>query len=148
MNEVFRDNTASYLKQVSRSLAKEFAQSKNANIIQKHTVTIVESKGSDTLQRHSPLVERIDENLLYEMNQSGFRIIDRKSMKNFGKTIESDYFLVSTYTNYKYEMVINSRIVDSKSGIIQASAQITVPRKIVRNVDKLYKRDTWFTPPK
>jgi TolB-like protein len=144
---LYRDNTAAYITKVSRSIASQLDSSKNASEIKKYTITITPMVQSSDFKTSLPITNRIDENLIYELSQKGFLMIDANAMKILGASaIESKYILVSSYTNYKYEMVINSRIVERKTGLVCASAQVSVPRKTLKAVDKLYNKNSWFTP--
>lgn len=144
---LYRDNTASYINQLTKSIAKQYVNAKNSTHLKEKNILIMATYESGDMNKSLPITQRIDENLMYEMAQNGFKIVDSNTMKYLNlPEVEIAYILVSTYTNYKYEMVINSRIIDKKTGVIQASAQVQVPRKVLKDVEKLYNKNSWFTP--
>jgi len=144
---LYRDNTASYIRQVTKSIAKQYVSAKNSAILKEKNMLIMATYESGDINKSLPITQRIDENLMYEMAQNGFKIIDSNTMKHLNlQEGNVSYILVSTYTNYKYEMVINSRIIDKKTGVVQASAQVQVPRKVLKDVEKLYNKNSWFAP--
>ncbi len=144
---LYRDNTASYINKITTSLAQQYAASKNSTLLKEKSIIIMPTVESNDREATLPITQRIDENLIYEMTQEGFHIVDTKTMDRLGiKEIKAEYILVSTYTNYKYEMVINSRIIEKKTGLVYATAQIQVPRKVLKDVEKLYNKNSWFTP--
>jgi TolB-like protein len=144
---LYRDNTASYISKITKSIAKQYEASKNIALLQKKSIIITPSVDSSDRKTTLPITQRIDENLIYEMAQAGFHIVDYKSL-NFLENLKRDaeYILVSTFTNYKHEMVINSRIIDKKTGLVYATAQVQVPRRVLKDVDKLYNKNSWFSP--
>ena len=143
---LYRDNTASYISKITKSIVKQFQVSDNASKIQKGTLIITPMVNINDYKETLPITNRIDENLMYELSRSDFNVIDTRAMKTLGvQDISSEYIVVSSFTNYKYEMVINSRIVNKRTGVICASAQIQVPRKVLKDVDKLYNKNTWFS---
>jgi len=132
-------NTASYISKVAESIAKEFKKSKK-------TIVITPIVSLNDFKTSLPVTKRVDEELIYAMSKEGFNIIDTSSLKMLGiKNTTSDYILVSTFIRYKYEMIINSRIVDRKSGLVISVAEAKLPRKIVKDVDRLYKKHSWFS---
>lgn len=146
---LYRDNTASYILQVTRTLTQQLLQTKNIAALQAQTLTITPTVNIDDLTTTLPITRQIDENMLYQLNHAGFHVIDVNALKILGaKDITSDLVLVSTYTRYRYEMVINARIIERKTGITSASAQVRVPRRVLKNVEKLYNKNSWFTPQK
>jgi TolB-like protein len=144
---LYRDNAAAYINKISKSISTQYLSSKNAATIKEKTILLTPMVDINDCNTSMPITKRIDENIIYEMSQNGFLMIDTKAMSILGvKNLESDYILVSSYTKYRYEMVINSRIVDKKTGIVCASAQVKVPRRVLKDVDKLYNKNSWFTP--
>ena len=143
---LYRDNTASYVNKITKSIVKQFLNSNNASKIQNGTILIVPMVDIHDLKTMLPITKRIDENVMYEMSDNAFHVIDISAMKIMGtKEIVSEYLYISTFTNYKYEMVINARIVNKQTKVICASAQVVVPRKVLKDVEKLYNKDMWFS---
>jgi len=146
---VFRDNAASYISQVTRSITAQFIQSDNYKLIKDKSIIITPMVSSEEYKITLPITRRIDENLAYEMSKKGFVIVDTNAMKILGvKDINATYIVVSSFTKYRYEMVINSRVVDVKNGKILGVAQVKVPRKILKEVERLYKKNSWFSETK
>ncbi len=144
---LYRDNTASYINKITTSLAQQYAVSKNSTLLKEKNIIIMATVESSDRKTTLPITQRIDENLIYEMAQAGFHIVDDKTMHALGVAkIDAEYILVSTFTNYKSEMVINSRIIEKQTGLVYATAQIQVPRKVLKNVEKLYNKNSWFIP--
>ena len=147
--QLYRDNTVAYILKVTRTLTQQFLQHKNIKTLQSQTLIITPTVNIDDFTTTLPITRQIDENMLYQLSHAGFHVIDLHAMKILGaQDITSDLVLVSTYTRYRYEMVINARIIKRKTGVVMASAQVRVPRRVFKSVEKLYNKNSWFAPQK
>ena len=145
VDTLYRDNTASYISKITKDIVKQFKNSNNASSIEKGTIVVTPMVNINDFKETLPITNRIDENLIYELSINAFKVIDTRAMNTLGvREIPYDYLVISNFTNYRYEMVINSRIVDKKTGVVCASAQVQVPKKILKSVNKLYNKNSWF----
>lgn len=138
-------NTATYIDKITKSIAKQLRNNKNFNSIKEKTIIIAHLVDIKDFKSILSITKRVDENLIYAMTKEGFKIIDRTSLKILGlKNITADCVLVSSFIRYKYEMVINSRIIDKKSGLVLSVAQVKVAKKVLKEVNRLYNKNRWF----
>ncbi len=144
-NSFYRDNTAAYIQKITHNLVEQYTKSQQLTTLQEGTILLYATRSSHDYNSTLPITQHIDENLIYEMNQCGFKVVDTKALDllKIPKT-KTKYALFSTYTNYKHEMVINSRIIKKEDGVVIATAQVRVPRRVLRDVEKLYDKDGWF----
>jgi TolB-like protein len=97
------------------------------------------------------------------MQVRGYKIIDFKTMENIvidkkgdflfsrdlsklRKSLNVDYALTGTYVDYKNGTVINARIIDLRTHIILSTAQILIPKHIVKRASLKEHRIPSFKP--
>ena len=126
-----------YVNGISYNLAEQLSETvatyKRATLLikMKKIVNLYEKKQT------SIATQKIEENLIHEMFLKNFNIISQESSANS--------YMQGTYTNYKNGMLINARIVDKKSGLVYASAQVFLDKKELKSINKIYKKYTWFS---
>jgi len=142
-------NQPAVINQLVSALADQLTQNKNFKDISKSAIAITSFVSLDNLSKTSRLGNILSENLIHEMQVRGYKIIDFKMMENIvvdkkgdflfsrdisklRKSLNVDYALTGTYIEYKTGTVINARIVDLRTHIILSSAQILVPKKLVK----------------
>ena len=80
---------------------------------------------------------KINENLINDLFVRGYKIV-----KNDTKY---DYcVLISTFTNFKEGMLINSRIVDKKTSVVHSTAKVFISKKELKKINKIYHQYSWF----
>jgi len=134
----YKKAVVNYVSSVSKKIAQEL--SKNMPIYKKSslTVKIMPINNLYKPKKISIATKKISENLLDAMFHEGFKVVD--DTKN-----RADAKMLGTYINYKQGMLINTRIVDTSSGIIYSSSQVFVSRKELRSINKIYDKYDWFS---
>lgn len=161
-SNVGRVNVAGYVNIIASSIAEQLGQNKNFDNFEDTPIAIMSIVDMNNFKKTSPIAKRISENLIHEMHVRGYKVIDYKAMctieidKNgdylFSRAIKDlqnqrtiTYALSGTYTNYKDGMAVNIRIIDIKSSIVLSTAQVFVPKKVLKSVNKIYTKSTWFS---
>lgn len=80
---------------------------------------------------------KINENLIHDLFVRGYKIV--KSDKE-----PYDCVLISTFTNFKEGMLINSRIIDVNRSLVHSTAKVFVPKKELKEINKIYHKYDWF----
>ena len=157
------NNEPAVMNQLVSALADQLTQNKNFVNIQKSAIAITSFVSLDNLQSTSRLSNILSENLIHEMQVRGYKIIDFKTMENIvidkkgdflfsrdlsklRKSLNVDYALTGTYVDYKNGTVINARIIDLRTHIILSTAQILIPKHIVKRASLKEHRIPSFKP--
>jgi TolB-like protein len=142
---LYRDNAAAYVNKVAKTIVSNLNRSPHTQNIKSQNLAIEPIYNIDDTNTTLPITKRIEETLFDALSKNSFKVIDIATLKKLNQnTPQIDFVLISTYTIYKYEMVINSRIVQKKDGNVVATSQVVVPRRTLRDVEKLYTKDRWF----
>ncbi len=161
-DNVGRVNVAGYVNRIASSIAEQLGQNKNFDNFEDTPIAIMSIVDMNDFKKTSPIAKRISENLIHEMHVRGYKVVDYKAMckieidKNgdyvFSRAIADlqnqrtiVYALSGTYTNYKDGMAINIRIIDIKTSIVLSTAQVFVPKKVLKSINRMYTKNTWFT---
>ncbi len=154
---------AGVVNQLVSAIADQLTQNKDFKDIKHKTIAITSFVCLDNLKVTSRLSNIISENLLHEMQVRGYRVIDFKTMESISvgkygdfifsrdteklrKSLEVDYVLTGTYTSYRNGVAINARIIDLKTHIILSTAQIFIPKRISKFLEKSQREIEDFTP--
>ena len=157
-----RVNVAGYLNTIASSIAEQLGQNKDFTKMQETPMAILSIVDMNDFKKTSPAAKRISENLIHEMQVRGYKVIDYKAMNQIEIDKNGEYVfsramkdlknqrvatcaLSGTYAKYKDGMVINCRIIDIKTSIVLSTAQVFVPRKVLRKIERVHKKNTWFT---
>ena len=160
-NNRSQNNSSKYIKEISYSLAKQLNQSGYSRYIKTKTLVILSIVELKNYKKTSELGKRISEDLIYNMQNFGYKILDYKAsnsividkngeylfsraMKDLKKQRNVTYALSGTYTRYRDSLAINCRIIDIKTSIVVATASLTIPRYILQKIDKKKKQNNWF----
>ena len=60
-------------------------------------------------------------------------------------TLNVDYALTGTYTEYRKGTVVNARIINLKTHVVLSSAQVMIPRRVAKRISKIQTIPN-FTP--
>ena len=161
-DNVGKINVAGYINRVTSSIAEQLGQNKDFEDIKETPIAIMSIVDMNDFKKTSPIAKRISENLIHEMHVRGYKVVDYKAMSKieidnngeyvFSRAIKDlknqrliSYALSGTYTNYRDGMAINCRIIDIKTSVVLSTAQVFVPKKVLKSVNKLYNKNTWFS---
>ena len=161
-DNVGKVNVAGYVNRIASSIAEQLGQNKDFANLQETPIAILSIVDMNDFKKTSPIAKRISENLIHEMHVRGYKVVDYKAMSQieidqngdyvFSRAIKDlknqrmiTYALSGTYANYKDGMAINCRIIDIKTSLVLSTAQVFVPRKVLKSIDKMYKKNSWFT---
>lgn len=159
------ESTAATLNQLVSALSDQLTQNKNFINIQDSSIAITSFVCLENFQANSRLSNILSENLIHEMQVRGYKIIDFKTMGNIQINRDGDflfsrditkltkelsvaYALTGTYTRYKDGTVVNARIIDLQTHVVLSSAQIFIPRKVVKRLENFEHRIVNFIPHK
>jgi len=153
------------MNQVVSAMADQLTQNKNFVNIEKNTIAITSFVNLDNIKATSRLGHILSENFIHEMQVRGYKIIDFKTMnkikidsngdflfsRDISKlrtTLNVDYALTGTYVKYRTGIVVNARIISLKTHIVLSTAQILIPRRVVKRISTDKNQIVNFTPNK
>jgi len=160
-NDSTQNNVSKHLKDIAHHIAQQLNKSKNSDYIKTRTLAILSIVDIEDFKRTSDLGKRISENLIYEMQISGYKVLDYKAtnsitiddkgeylfsraIKDLKKQRKVTYALSGTYTRYRDSLSINCRIIDITTSIVVATANLSIPKSILRKIDKKKSRNDWY----
>ncbi|MFT7005036.1 MAG: TolB-like protein [Sulfurimonas sp.] len=158
-------NVAGYMNRLSSSIAEQLSQNKDFQDVKNTPIAIMSIVDMNNFKKTCPVSKRISENLIHEMHVRGYKVVDYKAMSQIEIDSNGDYVfsraikdlknqrnivyaLSGTYTKYRDGMAINCRIIDIKTSIVLSTAQVFVPKKVLRSIDKLSNNSSWFADKK
>ncbi|MEA3522099.1 MAG: FlgO family outer membrane protein [Campylobacterota bacterium] len=156
---------AGVVNQLVGAIADQLTQNKDFKDIKNKSLAVTSFVCLDNLKATSRLSNIVSENLLHEMQVRGYRVIDFKTMQSISvgkygdfifsrdttklrQSLDLNYILTGTYTSYRSGIAINARIIDLKTHVILSTAQIFIPKKISRFLEKSQREIEDFTPNK
>ena len=161
-DNVGKVNVAGYVNRIASSIAEQLGQNKNFDNFENTPIAIMSIVDMNDFKKTTPVAKRISENLIHELHVRGYKVVDYKAMSKIEIDANGDYVfsraikdlqnqrtivyaLSGTYTNYKDGMAVNVRVLDIKTSIVLSTAQVFVPKKVLKSIDKLYTKNTWFS---
>lgn len=146
-----QNNDAAVMNQIVSALSNQLTQNKDFINIQDSTIAITSFVCLENFKSTSRLSNILSENLIHEMQIRGYKIIDFKTMENIqinhhgdflfsrdisklNTTLNISYALTGTYTKYKSGTVVNARIIDLNTHVILSTAQILIPKKVMKSI--------------
>lgn len=161
-DNVGKINIAGYVNRLTSFIADQLNQNKNFDDIEDIPMAILSIVAMNDFKKTSPITKRISENLIHEMHVRGYKVIDYKAMSQievdengdylFSRAIKDlknqrmiSYALSGTYTTYKDGIAINCRIIDIKTSVVLSTAQVFVPTMVLKSVEKLHAKNTWYS---
>ena len=161
-DNVGKVNVAGYVNRIASSIAEQLGQNKNFDNFENTPIAIMSIVDMNDFKKTTPVAKRISENLIHELHVRGYKVVDYKAMSQIEIDTNGDYVfsraikdlqnqrtivyaLSGTYTNYKDGMAVNVRVLDIKTSIVLSTAQVFVPKKVLKSIDKLYTKNTWFS---
>ena len=166
-NEVRYINSSSTdagtMNQLMSALSTQLTTNKNFPDVQSSAIAITSFVSLDDLQSTSRLSNLISENLIHEMQVRGYKVIDFKTMDTIKinatgdflfsrdiaklrKSLNIDYALTGTYVKYRSGTVVNARIICLKTHVVLSSAQILIPRRVVKRITGVNRKIPNFVP--
>jgi len=156
-----QNNVSKYLKDISHAIATQLNKNKNQAYIKTKTLAILSIVDIENYKKTSDLGKRISENLIYEMQTFGYTVLDYKATNSiimddkgeylFSRAIKDlkqqrrvTYALSGTYTRYRDSLSINCRIIDITTSIVVATANLSIPKNILRKIDKKQNTNNWY----
>jgi len=156
------DTASQYIEAIADSIALKLSNNKNSNTIKAKTLVILSIVDINNYKKTSRLGRRLSEELIHSMELYGYKILDYKATgaitidKNgeylFSRAINDlkkqrriTYALSGTYTRYADSLSINCRIINIKTSIVASTAKVSIPRDILRRIEKKRTNiDPWF----
>jgi len=145
------DRDASAINKIVSALADQLTQNKNFTNVQDPTIAVTSFVCLDNFKPTTRLSNILSEGLIHDMQVRGYKIIDFKTMDNIKidsrgdflfsrdvsklrKSLNIDYALTGTYVKYKSGTVVNARIINLTNHIILSSAQIFIPKQVMKHI--------------
>lgn len=155
-----KTNVAGYINRITSSIAEQLSQNKNFYDIKETPLAIMSIVDMNDFKKTSPITKKLSENLIHEMHVRGYKVVDYKAMSNieidesgdylFSRAIKDlknqrliSYALSGTYSEYREGMVINCRIIDIESSIVLSTAQVFIPKRILKK-NKKKSVNSWY----
>ena len=146
-------NDAGKINQLVSTLSDQLTLNKNFNNITDPVIAITSFVCLENFKATTRLSNILSENLIHEMQVRGYKVIDFKMMEKIKidkdgdflfsrdveklrKTLNINYALTGTYTEYKDGTVINARIIDLKSHIVLSTGQVFIPKQTLRRINR------------
>lgn len=144
-------NTANEVNKVVKFLSEQLWKNENQKNTITSTIAITSFVNMENLKETNKLGNYISESLMHDMQIRGYRIIDFKLMPNIkvnkqgdyiysressqlAQNLSANYILTGTYTNFKEGCTINARLVNPKTQIVESSAQVFIPKKLLKDI--------------
>lgn len=158
-------DSAAVINQLVSGMSDQLTQNKNFGDIQASAIAITSFVCLEDFKATSRLSNILSESFIHEMQVRGYKVVDFKTMSNikidsqgdflFSRDISKlqtslnvNYALTGTYTEYDSGVVINARIIDLKTHIILSTAQILIPKRIVNRISSVGNVSVEFMPNK
>jgi len=142
---------AGTVNQLVSALADQLTQNKDFGNVRKSNIAITSFVSLEDLKETSKFGNIVSENLIHEMQVRGYKVIDFKTMESLQidekgdflfsrditqlrQTLQIDYALTGTYTDYAKGTVINARIIELNSHVVLSTAQVFVPKRYIRHI--------------
>lgn len=155
------NNIAQHFTDIAAAIAKQLNENKNSYAIKDKTLAILSIVDINDYKQTSNLGRRVSENLIHEMQKYGYKIIEYKAMNSitiddkgeyvFSRTMDDlkkemqvTYALSGTYTRYDDSLTINCRIIDIATSLVVSTAHVSIPKSVLRKINKQEKKDDWF----
>ena len=142
---------AGVINYVVSKLSDQLTNNKDFSEVNGSSIAITSFVSLEDFKATSRLSKILSENFIHEMQVRGYKVVDFKTMdkikvdekgdflfsRNIAKlrkTLHIDYALTGTCVKYRKGTVVNARIIDLKTHIVLSSAQILIPRHIVKSI--------------
>ncbi|PHS56292.1 MAG: hypothetical protein COB17_09810 [Sulfurimonas sp.] len=146
-------NDAGKINQLVSALSDQLTLNKNFTDISQPVIAITSFVCLENFKATTRLSNILSENLIHEMQVRGFKVIDFKMMESIKidkagdflfsrdveklrKTLNINYALTGTYTEYKDGTVINARIINLKTHIVLSTAQVFIAKQTLRHISR------------
>jgi flagellar H-ring protein FlgO len=153
-------NNPGYLNQIASTLADQLGQNKDFADLKNTPIAIMSIVNLENFSEITKTSNIVTENLIHEMQIRGFKVIDFKAMPAikigangdfiFSRDLSDlrnkqniNYALSGTYSTYKGGMAINLRIVNIQNNVVLSSAQVFIPRSVLREVERDSQGGGW-----
>lgn len=153
-------NSPSYLNQIASALADQLGQNKDFADLKNTPIAIMSIVNLENFSEITKTSNIVTENLIHEMQIRGFKVIDYKAMPAIKIGANGDYIfsrdlndlrnkqninyaLSGTYSSYKGGMAINLRIVNIQNNVVLSTAQVFIPRGVLREVERDSSTGAW-----
>jgi len=159
-DNVGKINVAGYVNRITSYIADQLSQNKNFKDIKNHPLAIMSIVDMNDFKKTSLITKKVSENLIHEMHVRGYKVVDYKAMSSIEVDSDGDYLfsraikdiknqklsyaLSGTYAEYNGGLVVNCRIIDIKSSTVLSTAQVFIPKKIIKKDNKTNKKTTWY----
>jgi len=148
-------NSSEIVNDIAKKLALQFNSDKSSEEIKKKSLAILSIVNINDFKSASNFGRYIAEDLIYFMKKYGYRVVDFKASDKITVNEDGDYIftrklnnlkikrrltyaLSGTYTVYKDSITINCRIVHIPTGVVVSSAQVAIPKIVLKKIDYYY----------
>ncbi len=144
---------AGKINQLVSSMSDQLTLNKNFTNISAPVIAITSFVCLEDFGVTTRLSNILSENFIHEMQVRGYKVIDFKMMEKIKidkkgdflfsrdveklrKTLNINYALTGTYTDYRDGTVINARIINLKTHIVLSTAQVFIPKQTLRRITR------------
>jgi len=144
---------AGKVNQLVSTLSDQLTLNKNFSDINDPVIAITSFVCLENFKATTRLSNILSENLIHEMQVRGYKVIDFKMMEKIKidkdgdflfsrdveklrKTLNINYALTGTYTEYKDGTVINARIINLKTHIVLSTGQVFIPKQTLKRINR------------
>jgi TolB-like protein len=149
-------NPATELNTIAKFLSDQLTLNKEIKSVSNVSMAITSFVNLADLKTTNKLGIMLSETLIHDMQIRGYKVVDYKTMDTVKINRKGDfafsrnilelsrnhnihYFLTGTLTGIKSGVIVNSRLIDTKSKLVISTAQAFIPTYIVRDLLEDYK---------
>lgn len=128
----FASSDENRMKKLVSELSAQLIKNSRSSSIKNQAMSISSFSSVDGVNSNPNLSAILSEYLIYEMQTRGHILVESPVKDNVKNKMSNN--LRGTYSNYKNSVVINARIVDTKTDVVLSSAQVLIPKQVVNRI--------------
>ncbi len=143
------------LNKMATFLAEQLAHNRDLVNLKESRIAVTSFVGLENLRETNKIGLSLEELMIHKMQLSGFKVVDFKAMNHIAVAPNGDYvfsrnpaelrndynihyFLTGTLTKTQEGIVVNARLIDSKTSLVASSAQVFIPARDARKLTSEY----------
>jgi TolB-like protein len=148
-------NASSNLNKLATFIAEQLTHNRDLINLKESRVAITSFVDLESLRETDKIGLSLSELLIHKLQLSGFKVVDFKAMNSINVAANGDhvfsrnpaelknefnihYFLTGTLTKSRDGIVVNARLLDTKTLLVVSSAQAFIPLRDVRRLMNEY----------
>lgn len=135
---------AAYIDKAATLVAKQLSTNEKYYLKNKR-LYIAQSIDDERADESRDVTKRLNEALLYALTLEGFEVLNATTPESFQtQALQSKLILLSSVAHYKEGFVLTFRVVERESAVILSVAKVNIPRRVIREIRRVYLKDGWF----